>query len=164
LAAATASSVTSAVDSERAAKIDVARLQLAGGGVAPVGHAHRPANPEAPLGEVEPVADRPPDPVVDPPDDEVGAHASLHDEVFDQATDLVVDQGGHDGGLQAEAFPEAAGDVVFPPAFPGLEGAGRANAALTRVEPEHDLAERDLVEGTGTGGLEGQRHGGSRDG
>ena len=47
--------------------------------------------------------------------------------------------------LQAEAFAQAAGDVVFAAAFPDLEFAGGADAALAGVEPQHDFAERNLV-------------------
>ena len=45
--------------------------------------------------------------------------------------------------LQAEAFAQAAGDVVFAAAFPGLELAGGADAAFAGIEAEHDFAEGD---------------------
>ena len=73
--------------------------------------------------------------------------------------DLVVDEGGDDGGFQAEAFAEAAGGVVLAAALPDLELAGGADASLAGIEAEHDLAERDLVKGTGVGGTDGQGHG-----
>ena len=131
---------------EEMVPVDVARLHLAGRRVAPVGHAHRAADAEATFCEIEPVADRAADAVIRLPLDEVGADAPLHDEVFDQVPHLVVDEGGHHGGLQPEAFPQAAGHVVFAAPLPDLEVPRRADAALARVEPEHDLAERDLVE------------------
>ena len=74
--------------------------------------------------------------------------------------DLVVHEGGGDGSFQAEAFAEAAGGVVFAAAFPSRERAGGSNAALARIEAEHDLAERDLIEDGGFGGLDGEAHGG----
>ena len=55
--------------------------------------------------------------------------------------DFIVDEGGADGGFQAEAFAEAAGDVVFAAAFPGLKGARCADASLAGIEAQHDFAE-----------------------
>ena len=52
---------------------------------------------------------------------------------------------GADGGFQSETFAQAARDVVFAAAFPRFEFAGRANASLAGVEPQHDFAERKLV-------------------
>ncbi len=125
-AALTASIVRAAVVSESAAKmppvwnqrtpvpaedvvpVEIAGLELAGGGVAAVGDADGAADAEAALGEVEAVADGPADAVVLAPLDEVGGDAALHDEVLDQVADLVVDEGGADGGAQAEALAQAA--------------------------------------------------------
>jgi len=134
--------------------VEVAGLELGGGGVAAVGDADGAAHAEAALGEVEAVADGAADAVVVAPLDEVGGDAALHDEVLDEVADLVVDEGGADGGLQAEALPEAARGVVLAAAFPGGEVAGGADAALAGIEAEHDLAERDLVKGTLGSGLD----------
>ena len=87
--------------------------------------------------------------------DQVGGYAPLHDEVFDEVAHLVVDERRDHGRLKPEAFPQAAGHVVFAPTLPGLELPSRADPPFTRIEAEHDLTERDLVEGTGTGGFEG---------
>ena len=136
---------------ERAEKmlpVDIARLHLAGRRVAPVRHAHRATDAEAAFGEIEAVTNRAADAVIRLPLDEVGADASLHDEVFDEMPHLVVNKGGHHGGLQAEALPQAAGHVVFAAPLPDLKVPRSADAALARVEPEHDLAERDLIERT----------------
>ena len=45
------------------------------------------------------------------------------------------------GSPKAAAQP--AGDVVFAAALPDLERAGRVDAAVARVEAQHDFAERD---------------------
>ena len=82
------------------------------------------------------------------PADVDGVDAALQDQVFDQPPDVVVAQRGDDRRAQPEAAAQAARDVVFAAAFPGLEPARRANAPLARVEAEHDLAERNDVEGT----------------
>ena len=47
--------------------------------------------------------------------------------------------------LQAEAPPQAAGDVVFAAAFPDLELARGAHAPFAGVQPQHDLPQRDQV-------------------
>ena len=142
--------------------IDVADLDLGGGGVAPVGIADRAADTEAALGEVETVADGAANAVVVAPLDEVGGDAALHDKIFDEVADLVVDEGGDDGGFVTEAFAETAGGVVFAAAFPDLEIARGANPALARVEAEHDFAERDLIEGAGVGGFDWEAHVGGK--
>ena len=117
------------------------------------------ADAEAALGEVQAVADGAADAVVLAPLDEVGGDAALHDEILDEMADLVVHEGGDDGGLVAEAFPQAAGRVVFAAAFPDGEVAGGADPAFAGIEAEHDFAEGDLVEGAFGLGLDGQGHG-----
>ena len=162
-AAATASTTTSGVVSESAAKIppvwnqrapsvaeevlpvDVARPQLRGGRVAAIGHADGAAHAEAALGEVEPVAHRPSDAVGRNPADEARVDPSLEHEVLEQPADLVVGERGHDAGAEAEAAPEPPRDVVLATALPRLEPAGGANPPLARIEAQHDLAERDEV-------------------
>ena len=52
--------------------------------------------------------------------------AALQHEVLDQAADGVVGERGHDRRAQAEAAPQAAGDVVLAAALPGPERAGGA--------------------------------------
>ena len=79
--------------------------------------------------------------------------------IFDEVADLVVHEGGADGGLQAKAFAEAARGVVLAAAFPSGEGTRRADAALAGIEAEHDLSEGDLVINTGVGGLDIEAHG-----
>ena len=139
--------------------IDVAGLELRGGGVAAVRVADRAADAEAALGEVESVSNRAADAVVVAPLDEVGGHAALHDEILDQMADLVVHERGDHGGLVAEAFPQAARGVVFAAAFPDLEVAGGADPAFTGIETEHDFAQGDLVEGAFGFWFDGQGHG-----
>ena len=40
---------------------------------------------------------------------------------------------------------QPAGDVVLAAAFPNLESATGVNAALTRIEPEHDFAQTHQI-------------------
>ena len=120
--------------------------------MAAVGDADRAADAEAALGEVQAVADRAADAVVRHPADERGVDAALQDEVLDEPADLVVGERGDDGGAQAEAAAQAAGDVVLAAALPDLEGAGGADAALARVEAQHHLAEGHRVVAALAGG------------
>ena len=70
----------------------------------------------------------------------------MHDEILDQVADFIVNKCSADSGFQAEAFAEATGDVVLAAAFPCLEPACCANAPFARVKPQHDFAERKLIE------------------
>ena len=125
--------------------IEVARLELAGGAVAAVGNAHRAPHPEAALGEIQAVAHRPPHAVVWHPLDELGGDTALEDEVLEQPADVVVRERGADGGPQAEAAPQAAGDIVFAAAFPDFELARGAHAPLAGVQPQHDFPQRNQI-------------------
>ena len=95
--------------------------------------------------KVQPVAHRAAHAVKRHPLDEFRVHAALQNKILDQPPDLVVGERGANGGLEAEAAAQAAGDVVFAAAFPDLEFAGRADAAFARIEPEHDFAQRNQV-------------------
>ena len=101
--------------------VDLTGLELGDSGVAAVGAAQRGAHAEAALGEVEAIADGAADAVVLHPLQMRLVDAALVDEVFDEAANGVVGERGDDGGAQAKAALEAAGDVVFAAALPGLE-------------------------------------------
>jgi hypothetical protein len=166
LAALTASTVTSAVEAESAAKIPPVWNQRTPSFPKMWSQSKSPglscdgaADAEAALGEIEAVADGAADAVVLAPLDEVGRDAALHDEVLDEVPDLVVDEGGADGRFQAEAFAEAAGGVVLAAALPDLEFAGGADATLAGIEAEHDFTERELVESAVFGGFDFKAHG-----
>src|SRR5262249_20685688 len=92
--------------------------QLAGSGVAAVRDPACAAHSEAPLGEVETVADGAADTVIGHELHQRGIHPSLQDEVLDEPADVVVGQCCDDGGPQAEAAPQPAGDVVLPTSLP----------------------------------------------
>ena len=83
---------------EEGVPVDVARAQLAGCCVTPVGDADGPAGTEPTFGEVQAVPDVPTDPVVRRPAHERGVDAALEHEVLDEAPDVVVRQGGDDRG------------------------------------------------------------------
>ena len=125
--------------------VEVAGFDLADGGVAAVGAAGGGAQAEAALGEVEAVAHGAANAVVRDPSEQGGVDAALQDEVFDEAADGVVGEGGGDGGAQAEAAAEAAGDVVFAAALPDLEVARGVDAAFAGIEAKHDFAEAEAI-------------------
>ena len=148
-----------ALPTEEGIPVDLARAQLAGRRVPPVRDPDRPAEAEAALGEVEPVADRAPDAVVGDPADVREVNPALEAEILDEPANRVVDERGDDRRPQAEAAPEGAGNVVFAASLPGAERARRVDALLARVEPQHHLAERDEIPAGGVTRLDhGQVH------
>ncbi len=149
---------TNAEGAEDVLKVEVLDGKLARGGVAAVGGAFGGTDSEATFGEVEAVAGGDAETVEVSPFDELGINSALEDEVLEEAADFVVDESGKDGGALAEAAAEATGDVVFTAAFPGLESAGGADAAVTGIETEHDFAHRDDVVGAGGGGFDVEAH------
>lgn len=134
---------------EEGVPVDITGLHLGGGAVAAVDAAFGTSDAEAALGEVDGVADALAHAVVRDPLDVGGIEAALEDEVFDEAANFVVCEGGQYACGMAEAAAEAAGDVVFAAAFPGGELAGGANAAFTGVETEEHFTEGEEVEGHG---------------
>ena len=125
--------------------IEVAGLDLADGGVAAVGAAGRGAHAEAALSKVEAVANGAADAVIRNPADERSIDAALQDEVFNQAADGVVGERGGDGGAQAEAAAQAAGDVVFAAALPHLKLARGVDAAFAGIEAKHHFAQAQAI-------------------
>ena len=116
-----------------------------------VGCALRGAHSEATLGEVEAVACSNPEAVEVGPLNELRIDSALKNEIFEEASDFVVDEGGENSCSLAEAATKSAGDVVFAAAFPGLELTGSADASVTGIETEHDFAHRNNVVGAGVG-------------
>jgi hypothetical protein len=66
-------------------------------------------------------------------------------------TDIIVCKSSHNGCTQTETSTKAAGNVVFPPAFPSLERPGGANTPRSGVKTKHDLTEGETVIFTGIG-------------
>lgn len=106
----------------------------------PVHAPQRAADPEAALGEVQAVAHGTADAVVRRPVDEGRVQAAAQDDVLEQPTDLVVGECRDDRAAEVEAAPERPSDVVLRAAVPDVEGTGRADAPVSRVQPQHDLA------------------------
>src|SRR5690625_915877 len=117
-----------------------------------VGNAHRSAHTKAAFGEVQAVAHGDTKPVVGRPLDVLGIEPAGENEIFHQAANLVIGQRCHDRAAQPKRAPQPARHVVFAATFPGPERTRGANAALARVEAQHDLTERNDVVAAVLGG------------
>src|SRR5438477_11579393 len=93
---------THAEIAEYVVPIEIARLELAGGGVAAVGYPHGAAHAKTAFGEIEAVANEAANAVKGHPLDKLGFDAALQNEILDQPTDVVVGKGGGNRGLEAE--------------------------------------------------------------
>ncbi len=104
------------------------------------------ADAEAALREVQAVAHRPPDAVVRHPAHERLVHAALADEVLDQPADRRCRRARVTIAVRCpkqRARPRAT--LYSPPPSQARNRARRGDAALARVEAQHDLAEGDEV-------------------
>jgi hypothetical protein len=69
----------------------------------------------------------------------------LQNEIFEQPADVIVGEGGANGGFESETAAETACDVVFAAALPNFEFARGPNATFAGIEPQHNLAEGDQI-------------------
>src|SRR5580693_992610 len=76
------------------------------------------ANPETPLGKIQPIADASANPVIRHPTQVFLAHASLQHEVFHETTNRVIRECRHNRRVHAKTAPESTGYVVFASTFP----------------------------------------------
>src|SRR5262249_30869825 len=120
---------------EEVVPVHIGRTKLAGRRESTIGDTKCAARAEAPLGKVQSIADGPADAVVRRPMDECRIAAALQDQILDETADIVVGEGGHNGGTPAEAAPQTTGDVVFTTAFPYSKGACRPNTTFAGVQP-----------------------------
>ena len=80
------------------------------------------------------------------PDDVVEVRPTLQEEILQQPADLVVPDRGDQCDPVSEDAPECPADVVLAAALADPERPSGPDPPLTRVEPQHHLAERDDVE------------------
>ena len=138
-----------AVLTEDVIPVDVAGREFGRGGIATIDTTHCAAYAKSAFGEVEAVANRTAQAIMREPLDVIRIDAALHDEVFEQVSDFVVYETGYNSRTQAKTLAHAACHVVFAAAFPDAKVACCTHAAIARVEPQHDLAERDDIVITG---------------
>ena len=122
-------------------KVEILRRHFGNGRVGTVGAADGAADAETPFREVQAVAADAADAIGLAPFDEGRVDTALADEVFHEAADFVVGKSRDGGSPHAEAFAQAAHDVVFTAAFPGTEGTGRTDTAFAGIQAEHDFAQ-----------------------
>ena len=79
--------------------------------------------------------------VVFDPADQGLVDAALIDKILQQPADRIIGKRSDDGGVQAEAAFQTAGDVVFAAAFADVEGSCGGDAAVAWIEAEHDFAQ-----------------------
>ncbi|MGD0829889.1 MAG: hypothetical protein ABR907_03020 [Terracidiphilus sp.] len=103
------------------------------------------AQAEAPLREVEAVANGTADAVIGKPLNERRVNAALQNEIFNQAADGIVYKRGGDSGPQSEAAAQPTSNVVFAAALPDVEVARRVNAPVAGIEAEHDFAQAQTI-------------------
>jgi hypothetical protein len=130
---------------ENMVPIKVAGFELGGGGVAAIRHAHGATNAKTAFGKIQAVADGASNAIIRAPHNVIGVHAALHDEVFDQMADFIIHQRRADGRFIAETFAQPARRIIFAAAFPRGKVAGRANPPFSRIQPQHDFAQGNLV-------------------
>ena len=131
--------------SEDIVKIKILRFCLRYRRVGAVRAAHRAADAEPPLREIESIAADAPDSIRLCPVNKRGVHASLTDEILHKLADLIVSERRDNRGLHAKAFAKPPDYIVFPAAFPGAELACCPDPSFSRIETEHDFSERDSV-------------------
>src|SRR4051812_9976483 len=115
---------------EDAVPIDVLDLDLRDGGVATIRATQPRTRAETALHEVQSVAGAAAHAVIRLPDHGARVHAALQHEVLDETPNRVVGEGRDDRGSLVEAAPQAAGDVIFAAAFPGVQHARGVNASF----------------------------------
>src|SRR5579859_6694550 len=125
--------------------IEIAGLELAGGGVSAIWHANRAANAETALRKIQSITYGAPDAVIGFPENEVGGDPALHDEIFDEVADFIVHERRAHRRLQPKTFAQSACNVVFAAPLPNLEFTGRTDTPFAGVEAEHDFPERKLA-------------------
>src|SRR5207302_9043623 len=125
--------------------VDLTRLQLAYSRVSTVVAAQCRTNSKPALGEVQAIASSHADAVILYPRDMRLVYAALEQQIFEQSSHRVVSQRSDDGGLQPEASPQSASDVVLSAALPHVELARCGNTQVAGVEPQHDFTEAHLV-------------------
>ena len=110
-----------------------------------IGASERRTHAKAALRKVQAIAYGTPNAVISDPAHQALIHASLIYEIFNQASDRVVGKSRDDGGFQIEAAFQTARYVVFAAAFGNLKITRSPDAAVARVEAQHDFAQAEQV-------------------
>src|SRR5580658_1522047 len=125
--------------------IDVSGFHLRDGGMTTVRTTECCANPETPLGKIQPVANASANPVIRHPTQVFLAHASLQHKVFHETPNRVVSECRHNRRVHTKTTFESTGNVVLASTFPHAKLTGCRYAVVARIEPEHNFSEAHQV-------------------
>ncbi len=125
--------------------INLPRLQLCNGRVAAVRTAQPGTYAKTALGKVESIAHGAAHAIIRSPDQMRKIDAALQHQVFQQPTDGIVGQRGHNGRAQPKAAAQPARHVVLTAALPSLKAARGGDASLARVQAQHHLAQTHQI-------------------
>ena len=107
--------------------------------------AQRRADAETSFGKIQSVARPASDAIVFNPANMRLIHAALIDQILHEPADWIISQRCHDRSVHPKATLQTPGDIVFAAAFPNLEIARRRYSTITRIKPQHHLAETHQV-------------------
>ncbi len=133
--------------SENVIKIIIPGTQVGHSRVRSVRAANRAADPVPPLCKIHSVAGAFPDSVEVQPLNKRCVDSALADHILQKLANFIVRKRCNDRRLHTEAFSEASRDVILTAAFPGCKVPRGLDSALTRIEPEQDLAHGYFVKG-----------------
>jgi hypothetical protein len=119
--------------------INVTRLQLARSGIPSIRAANGTTDTMATLREIESIAYCSSHAIIITPHKKVCTDSTLHDAIFNEVPNLVVDKRRNNRRTKTKTFPETSRDVVFTTTLPSMKLSRGANATLTRVKPKHYL-------------------------
>src|SRR5271163_1433916 len=103
------------------------------------------AQTEASLGEIQPVADRPPHAVIRHPANIFLADASLQHQVFNQPSNWIVRESRYNRRVHPKGAPQAASNVVFASTLPRTKMTGGRDAFIPGIESQHDFPKANEI-------------------
>ena len=130
---------------ENMIEIKILRRCFGDCGIGSVRTSHRPADAKAPLRKVNTVSAHTPDTVRLHPLDQRCIHTALQNEILHQHAHFIIRKSSDHARLHAKASAQAAHHIVLSAALPGAKLPCRPDPSLTRVQPQHDLSERNRV-------------------
>ena len=121
--------------------ISIARFQLGNGGVPAIRTTKRGTCAETSLSEIQSVANQTTYAIELSPMHVRLIDAALIHQVLNKTADGIVSQRRDDSRIQPEASLQTTCDVIFTAAFPDLKAARGGYASVSRIKPQHYLAE-----------------------
>ncbi len=101
----------------------------------------RPAAPKSTLHKIEPIADRPPNPIKRHPLHMAHIHPALQHEIFHEPSNRIIRKRRHRRRPQPKTTPQPTHHIIFAAAFPHTKFPRRMNTTIPGIKPQHDLAQ-----------------------